>query len=297
MRLPPGLSFIVAALVWTVGGLLFDREGVPRQRGPATESRPPPTQQFIPAPSQRGRGRTLPEISRFDPEIPVKWDSGRGGNATGTAFPVSSKGIWLTARHVVDGCAKVGLFSDPKARKGFWVSGVDVHPNADIAVLRTRRAPPAIAVRSLSEKLKIGQDGFHFGYPMGKPGDLTTQLIGRRKLRKVGGRSFVEPAIAWAVTHQTPRLDRLGGISGGPVLDGQGRVIGVTVAGNIRRGRVIASAPGTIHQTLRNAGVRLDGRPSAGVSGTSLNPRGYPAHGSRLRGQLSVAKVFCKGKS
>lgn len=298
MRLPAGWSFIFAALVWTVGGLLFDRDGVPRQRGPSPFIETPdadpsaaPPRRDAPAP-----GRTLPDISRFDPEVPVQWDNG-GGNATGTAFPVSSEGAWITARHVVGGCARVGIFSNPSARKGFWVKNVEVHPNADIAVLQTRRSPPAMALRPLSEKLRVGQAAYHFGYPKGKPGDLRSKLIGRRKLRKVGGRSFVEPAISWAVTHQTPRLDRLGGISGGPVLDRQGRVIGVTVAGNIRRGRVLTTSPITIHQTLRQTGARLDGQPSAGVSRGTLNARGYPDHGDRLRRQLSVAKVFCKGRS
>lgn len=297
MRLPAGWSFVIAALVWTVGGLLFERDGMPRQRGPATVAEPRGTGPAAVADQSRNPpSPDLPDISWLDPEIKIQSKSGRRSNSVGTGFPVSSDGVWLTARHVVDDCARVGIFSDPSKRKGFWVRDVTVHPKADIAVLRTKRKPPPISVRPLSNKLKVGQAGFHFGYPQGKPGDVVSHLIGRRKMRKVGGRSFVEPGIAWAVSRQAPRLDALGGMSGGPVLDRQGRVVGVTVAGNLRRGRVLTSPPATIHQTLRDANTRLDGRPSAGVSRDTLNPRGYPRHGDELRRQLSVAKVFCKAR-
>jgi serine protease Do len=300
MRLPAGWGFLLAALVWGAGGLFFDRDGTTRPRGATSKAEPPQIVVRPFAPSEE-QGGTLPAISAYDPEIKVRPKSS-GGTSVGTAFPVSNDGVWLTARHVVDHCKRIAIYTDPKKRKGFWVKDVTIHAKADIAVIRTnsvrhpKSRPPALAVMPFSEKLRVGQTGFHFGYPMGKPGDVRSSLIRRAKMRKVGGRSFVEPGIAWAVAHQQPRLEKLGGMSGGPVLDRKGRVIGVTVAGNLRRGRILTSAPTTIHQTLAKAGANLDGAPSAGLSQIHLTKRGYPKHGDNLRRQLSVVKVLCSAK-
>ena len=297
MRLPTGLSFIFAALVWSIGGLFIERENIPRDRSPSPFMETPETGApgFISSIKEAQPEKVLPDISPGDPEISVQWGTS-GGNATGTAFPVSSGGFWLTARHVVDNCVRVGIFSSQNAQKGFWVQKVYAHPNADIAVLQTSRTPPAIAIQPVSKTLTIGQTGHHFGFPQGKPGDLLSELIGRRKLRKVGRQSFAEPAIAWAVKLQAPRLGAFGGISGGPVLDREGQVVGVTVAGNIRRGRVIASSPKTINEFLRFISIKPDGTPSANVPITTLTEGAFSVHGDYLRKNLSVAKVFCKGR-
>ena len=298
MRLPVGWSFVIAAVVWTIGGLVIERDNLPRDRSPnvSAESGQVPRRNTLDIYKKERLNETvLPGISPNDPEVPVHWGPG-GGNATGTAFPVSNAGVWITARHVVDQCDRVGIFSKPEAQKGFWVQKIYLHPSADIAVLQTNSNPPALAVQPTSNKLIVGQTGFHFGYPQGKPGDLQTQLIGRRKLRKIGKNSFIEPAIAWAVVRQYPRLGAFGGISGGPVLDHEGKVVGVTVAGNIRRGRVLASSPKTINDILTFVGARLDGKPSTEVSRNTLNTNKFPLHGNHLRQDLIVAKVFCKGR-
>ena len=297
MRLPTGLSFIFAALVWTIGGLLIERENIPRDRSPSPFMKIPRTGApgFIDSIKEGQPEKVLPDISPGDPEISVQWGTS-SGTSTGTAFPVSSGGFWLTARHVVDKCARVGIFSAQNPQGGFWVRKVYVHPNADIAVLQTSRTPPAIAIRPASKKLTVGQTGYHFGFPQGEPGDLLSELIGRRKLRKVGRHSFVEPAIAWAVKLQAPRLGAFGGISGGPVLNRKGQVVGVTVAGNIRRGRVIASPPKTINEFLQFISIRPDGTPSANVPTKTLNKGAFSVHGDYLRKNLSVAKVLCSAK-
>ncbi|MBE88434.1 MAG: hypothetical protein CMM76_03220 [Rhodospirillaceae bacterium] len=300
MRLPTGWGFLLAALVWGAGGFLFDRDGTVRPRGITKIERPQTTIKTL-APAQE-QGETLAGISVYDPEISVRSESS-GGTSVGTAFPVSNDGVWLTARHVVDYCSQVAIYTDPNRQKGFWVQDITIHAKADLAVIRTgsvrdlKSRPPALAVMPLKEKLRVGQIGFHFGYPMGKPGDVRSSLIRRTKMRKVGGRSFIEPGIAWAVTHKQPSLTKLGGMSGGPVLDRQGRVIGVTVAGNLRRGRILTSTPKTIHQTLAKTNTNLDGTPSAGISQKHLGKRVYPKHGDALRKQLSVAKILCSAKS
>ena len=104
--------------------------------------RRPPPERFaaIPSPRVEGQpGAVLKERSRFDPAFTV--DVGAKGNSTGTAFSIRDEGVWFTARHVVDGCDRIGLQTG--ARKAAKVQRVQSHPRADIAVLWTRGGRPA----------------------------------------------------------------------------------------------------------------------------------------------------------
>ena len=66
----------------------------------------------LPTPPMReGRLRPLPPPSAFDERILVQVDKPMSG--TGTAFSVNALGQWVTARHVVDGCANVALEVQP----------------------------------------------------------------------------------------------------------------------------------------------------------------------------------------
>ena len=86
----------------------FNDEG-----GQLNVRRPPPERlAAVPQPRAEGRiGARLEKRSRFDPAFTV--DVGEKGNSTGTAFSIRDEGVWLTARHVVDGCDRIGLRSGP----------------------------------------------------------------------------------------------------------------------------------------------------------------------------------------
>tara|TARA_Y100001934_G_scaffold2232_1_gene3461 strand:+ start:32125 stop:33024 length:900 start_codon:yes stop_codon:yes gene_type:complete len=252
--------------------------------------RRPPLERFaaIPPPQTEGRlGTRLKERSHFDPAFTV--DVGRKGNSTGTAFSVRDEGIWLTARHVVDGCDRIGLRSGP--RKATKVQRVQSHPSADIAVLWTRGGRPAISISE--EKLRINQDAYHVGYPEGKPGQVVSNLIGRRNMRTVGRYTQTEPVVAWVERQRHPRTHTLGGLSGGPALNKAGEIIGVTVAASKRRGRVFTTAPVTMDNMLKMANIHPRGQPSGGVTAKGPSEIGYVDYGERLRDKLVVAKVLC----
>ena len=66
-----------------------------------------------------------------------------------------------------------------------------------------------------------------------------------------------EPVLVWAETGRTDGLKgTLGGLSGAPALDDQGRVVGVTIAEAPRRGRIYTTAPETTARTLAAGGRR-----------------------------------------
>ena len=250
--------------------------------------RRPTPDQYQPRPAPYARpGTVLQERSRFDPAFTV--DVGAKGNSTGTAFSIRNEGVWFTARHVVDGCDRIGLQTGP--RKAAKVQRVQSHPRADIAVLWTRGGRPAISIAE--NKLRVNQPAYHVGYPEGKPGQVESNLIGRRNMRTVGRYSQIEPVVAWVERHRHPRTQSLGGLSGGPALNEAGEIIGVTVAASKRRGRVFTTAPVTMDDMLAMANVRPEGKPSGGVTRQGPGDLGYVNYGEKLRDKLVVAKVLC----
>ncbi len=262
--------------------------------GPPQFRRPPATQ-VVPAPQARTPGQVAPRRqagavlrprSSLDPSFTV--DVGEKGNSTGTAFSIRDDGIWFTARHVVDGCDRVGLQVDQ--RRAAKVQKVKSHPRADIAVLWTRGGKPGIAIASAP--LRVNQLGYHIGYPEGKPGQVISSLIGRRNMRTIGRYRHTEPVVAWVERARHPVTQSLGGLSGGPAFNAAGEIIGVTVAASKRRGRVFTTAPATMDDMVSLAKIQPAGSPSGGLR---IRPSDgeYVQYGEKLRGELIVAKVLC----
>ncbi|MDP6343455.1 MAG: hypothetical protein QF491_07985, partial [Alphaproteobacteria bacterium] len=86
-------------------------------------------------------------------------------------------------------------------------------------------------------------------------------------------------------------LPGLGGLSGGPMLDGRGRVVGVMVAASKRRGRVMTTAQSSMRELLAQIpdGFGDDAATAGDIRGGSFTERG-----DSLRQNLTVAKVLCR---
>ena len=246
-------------------------------------------------------GRRLPIKIAQPPNIvtpPRQPDSGpifsitiedKQRSSTGTAFSVSNNGTWVTARHVADGCDKIAL---QKAKQNFVrVQRVQHHPNADISILQTNGGTPPLP--GIEKRITRGQDGYSFGFPKGEPGDVHAKVIGKRTMAVRGRYSTREPVIAWSQIRRVPdRGTHLGGISGGPWVDANGRIIGVHVAGAPRRGRSYSSTPQSLIYVLRRAGVDTKGI-GEDSSSISVNNSDFSTVGGELRRRLTVAKVYC----
>ncbi len=208
--------------------------------------------------------------------------------STGTAFAIGG-GWWLTARHVADGCDAIGLVTGP--RQATPVQQIVIHPNADLALLSLSLDPEPFAF--LNEALQQGQDGFAIGYPQGSPGDVYAQLMGRVRMKSVGRYRTNEPILAWAERKRVPNsLTALSGLSGGPMFNERGQVIGVLVAASERRGRVMTSDPTSVRWLLDQASIM----PDSNARLIELAADNFVGQGNALREGFRVAKVFCNVK-
>lgn len=227
----------------------------------------------------------LPEASPLDEQVLVQ--VGPPQNGIGTAFAVNTRGDWLTARHVVDGCAKVSIMVAP----GNFVPVArlvmdDAH---DLALLSTGRSPHPVNL-NLDEPLRVGDEGFLVGFPQGEPGEIATRLIARSRLVTRGRREGSSEILAWGEVSRTSGLSgALGGLSGGPVFDASGSVRGVIVAESPRRGRIYTASPEAIAAFLERTGVTPEAGPTEFFRLTAF---GSPSDNARRR--LQVVKVTCE---
>lgn len=273
MRFPRLPDWAVYAAI-TVA-LLFAALG----RDERVDAPPPPPKGADPL------GEALGPASPFDPAVVVDVPA-KSGPAAGTAFSISRTGVWMTARHVVDGCTRTAIVVGPGS--GVAVR-VRIDPRGEAALLYTEGGAAPLPL-ALSEPLRRGQRAFHPGFPQGEPGEASSRLLGRENLVVRGHGARTEPVLVWAETGRTKGLTgTLGGLSGAPALDAQGRVLGVTIAESPRRGRIYTTAPEVVRSTLSTNGRRAD----ASATGEMITPQNYFFVADDLRRELQVAQVVC----
>jgi serine protease Do len=263
------LAGVVASLVGAI--VLGEIYGVPPQARAAPNQAPAP-----PAPAP---------VPTFDSTLVVDVPA-RSRPGTGTAFSVSSGGVWLTARHVVEGCARAALV----VGDGQGVAAeVRIDPRGETAVLITQGGAPSLPMAP-RESVRRGMVAFHAGFPHGRPGDVVSRLLRRQTLVLRGRRTRREQVLTWEETGGAAASPRsLAGLSGAPTLDGGGRVIGVTIAQSRHHGWIYTTTPGALRLALARAHVE----PATGAQAAPMTPDSYGRIASRLRRDLRVVPVVC----
>jgi S1-C subfamily serine protease len=141
------------------------------------------------------------------------------GGGSGSGVFIQSDGILLTNAHVVGNASEVRIgLADGRKVPG-RVLGRD--PSVDIAVVRVEGMKSPAAQLADSDKLHVAQTAIAIGNPLGLDRTVTTGVVSatNRSPRNIGLDSLIQTDAAI-----NP------GNSGGPLLDSQGRVIGINTA-------------------------------------------------------------------
>ena len=260
--------FVIGLLIaMVIGGGLWDRTpGAigeipvrPEQprRGPAAE--PPVDAALIDADSFV-RQVPPPPRTRFRPNLVIA-DEGqprRGASAIGTAWALAGSESWLSARHVTDGCRRLGFLG------GGRLPAAAGHPQSDISAIPIGRRHGG-GLELSRDPLTQDEPVYLVGFPSGEPAAVfgSVTATGILDHRSLGHRETV--VVVAQRKRVPPGSAELGGISGGPVLDADGNVVGTVIGGSARRARSIISIERNVAWLAATAGgasaASLDSRP------------------------------------
>ncbi len=196
---------------------------------------------------------------------------GRRMSGSGSGFFIAPDGTLVTNAHVVDGCRTVMVETAGEARGTARLLELDV--GTDLALLRAEMAPPAIADFAPPRDVAPDEPVAVVGFPLHGRVAIVPILVTGHVLKRVGAGQF------------RLRADVRRGNSGGPVLDGSGRVIGV-VAAKVHSPRTF-QATGRL---VRDVGVAIT---SATVFGF-LESHGQPHRRVTGAAKLSDAEIIAR---
>jgi len=144
----------------------------------------------------------------------------QAGQGVGSGVIYDSNGLILTAAHVVEGADTVTVrFADGEQVEGTVLGGTS---GADVAVVQVDRTDLPAAELALDDAPQVGQMAIAVGSPWGLQGTVTSGII------SAVDQAIPQGASARAVLQTDAAINP--GNSGGPLVDRQGRVIGINVS-------------------------------------------------------------------
>jgi S1-C subfamily serine protease len=213
------------------------------------------------------------QISRTVPQTGIAVDpSQENGTGLGSGFVFDQEGHIITNNHVVAGAKVVDVTFTNGDRSRANVTAAD--PYVDLAVLKiiqtennTLEQEQHLGALQLanSSALQVGDPVIAIGNPYGLAGTMTTGIVSQV------GRLVPAPGIGFSIPDviQTDAAVNPGN-SGGPLLDTQGRVVGVTFGGF--PGGVNFAIPSNLVQKIAPALIAEGNytHPYLGFTGTTL---------------------------
>lgn len=174
-------------------------------------------------PLQPNSPKDLEEMLKrfFGPEyeFPQQQFGGRA-QGTGSGFVYDDKGHILTNNHVIDRATKVEVVFHDGSKATAKVIGAD--KDADVAVIQVEKSSLRPALRGKSGALKVGELVMAIGAPFGLGQTVTTGIISATERSDIA-------ITAYGRLIQTDAAINPGN-SGGPLVDMDGRVVGINTA-------------------------------------------------------------------
>lgn len=211
-RRRPGARLAGAALLAVVAG---GAAGLAADQLPDLGNATSPTAEAPPA-AAPARGAEAAARTILPSVVQVR--SGRG---SGSGFVLDDRGHVVTNHHVIEGETDVQLQLSSGRVVDAEVVGSD--PAQDVAVLRTSERRLSPVTLGSSSVLRIGEQVLAIGSPLGLSGTVTSGIVSATQRRADIGDRGAQDVI------QTDASINPGN-SGGPLVDLQGRVVGVNTA-------------------------------------------------------------------
>ena len=172
---------------------------------------------------QEGRGVAFISADGVSSDEDSPFGLPQEGTATGSGFVVDDEGHIVTNAHVVEGADSVTVsFDEDGDAVQAEVRGVDT--STDVAVLKVDPSEvPDLTPLPLgdSSKLEVGQPVIAIGNPFGQVRTVTTGIVSGLQRQIEAPNGFTIPDVVQTDASINP------GNSGGPLLDENGRVIGI----------------------------------------------------------------------
>ena len=170
---------------------------------------------------------------------------------TGSGFAITKDGIALTAAHVVKGAANIHIVL-PTGEELDGVTILDDDPFADIAVLRLPIRDNDYNFLEIDTEIpQSGQKAYAVGYPLKTTKIMTDGIVSSPK-------SLINGTERMLVS-----TDLANGMSGGPIINQYGEVIGLASA-TLRTMNGISTSPTTV-QLIDLTTKYLDNQPYKAV--------------------------------
>jgi S1-C subfamily serine protease len=148
---------------------------------------------------------------------------GGSGDATGSGFVLDREGYVLTNAHVVEGADSVQVSFDDASGDLIDAKVMGSDPSTDLALLKVDPTKSKLKPLQLgdSEKVDVGDSVVAIGNPFGYSRTVTTGIVSAKQRRIDAPNGFQIDNVIQTDAAINP------GNSGGPLLDAQGRVIGI----------------------------------------------------------------------
>ena len=175
--------------------------------------------------AQEGRGVAFITSNGVTSDSNSPFGLPQQGTATGSGFAINKDGYIVTNAHVVEGAKSVEVSFDENGGDSIPAEVKGVDTSADIAVLKVNPDDVKGGIKTIplgdSSNLQVGDPVIAIGNPFGYTRTVTTGIVSGLQRQIQAPNGFTIGHVIQTDASINP------GNSGGPLLDANGRVIGI----------------------------------------------------------------------